>query len=506
MRDVSLATLPRGSRAAAGPPRAGAVASRSGRAPRRIASHREGDRGDALLPRVAQGVVQHGDVRDGRQRAGEMRVFPRFAETRRPGFPGFAPRGVHPDGRARGKARAGLGGDGDHRRVGQLPGGGDVSHPPLRPRHETRVPVQTHLRHDPQPHARRGSASRGHARAQLRRVTRPEKRRRSKRRVGARRRRASSRGGTRRRGGGGGSRGMGGGDGARRACARVREAAADVRAAVLTSKGGQAAMVLAASYSSPEAEKNEEATHRETGWSRPRMAASEGEVSAAAWTSTARCFASSTFPAARVGAVPRRTRRRQRRTCYFFRVRRATRRRRRRRRRRRMPRRRRRRTRRNFSVRRRRSRRRRSRGRARAATTTTTCSASAGSARRAADGAEFSAGRQAAAGPGTSAGTIAWRVPCPPVFRGASPPADPITSSPRFPPNASSPSPTRGSPSNPPRCSPHPRARPVRSLFSALFHAPHPRRSPRRRRLARSPTFLARSRAARPRRSTRSAT
>ena len=87
---------------------------------------------------------------------------------------------------------------------------------------------------------------------------------------------------------------------------------------------------LAASDSSPEAEKNEEATNRETGWSRPRMAASEGEVSAAAWTSTARCFASSTFPAARVGAVPRRTRRRQRRTCYFVRVRRATRRRRRR--------------------------------------------------------------------------------------------------------------------------------------------------------------------------------
>ena len=215
LRAMSVATLPRGSRAAAGPSRAGTVASRAGRAPRRVASHREGDRGDALLPRVAQGVVQHGDVRDGRQRAGEMRVFPGFAETRRAGFPGFAPGGVHPDGRARGAARAGLGRDGDHRGVGQLPGGGHLSHPPLRPRHETRVPVQTHLRHDPQPHARRGPTSRGHARAKFRRVSRPEKRRRSERRVGARRRRAASRGGTRRRGGGGGSRGVGGGDGAR---------------------------------------------------------------------------------------------------------------------------------------------------------------------------------------------------------------------------------------------------------------------------------------------------
>ena len=419
-------------------------------------------------------------------------------------FRGLLP-GVHPDGRARGKARAGLGGDGDHRRVGQLPGGGDVSHPPLRPRHETRVPVQTHLRHDPQPHARRGSASRGHARAQLRRVTRPEKRRRSKRRVGARRRRASSRGGTRRRGGGGGSRGMGGGDGARRACARVRGRRRSARGGAHPAKVDRRRWSLAASYSSPEAGEERGGDTQRDGVVTAEDGGVGGGFGGGVDKHGALLRVVNVPGGERVGAVPRRTRRRQRRTCYFFRVRRATRRRRRRRRRRRMPRRRRRRTRRNF-VRRRRSRR-PSRGRgARAATTTTTCSASAGSARRAADGAEFSAGRQAAAGPGTSAGTIAWRVPCPPVFRGASPPADPITSSPRFPPNASSPSPTRGSPSNPPRCSPHPRARPVRSLFSALFHAPHPRRSPRRRRLARSPTFLARSRAARPRRSTRSAT
>ena len=205
-----------------------------------------------------------------------------------------------------------------------------------------------------------------------------------------------------------------------RACARVRGGPPpDVRAAVLTSKGGQAAMVPGrVLLIAGGGEERGGDTQRDGVVTAEDGGVGGGGFGGGVDKHGAR-FASSTFPAARVGAVPRRTRRRRRRTCYFFRVRRATRRRRRRRRRRRMPRRRRRRTRRNF-VRRRRSRR-RSRGRARAATTTTTCSASAGSARRAADGAEFSAGRQAAAGPGTSAGTIAWRVPCPPVFRGASP-------------------------------------------------------------------------------------